>query len=223
MGKGISGLIRLFVLGGGVVLGFLGWRAWFANQTIEQLVKENHHLRAAIQNLSEESQIGYAKVLSQEPRDGKMITRLLFVETHRGDPSRRVLEKEFEIEGDIVHFDALIVKFSPQSVIDGKERAMYLWRRVYGETVRPEEGASIETPGQEPKRYEELCAKLSVKDRKLFWDEIWALSNDPLRLQQAGITAIFGNVVYRKLKPGLIYVFKISNSGQLVPETVPDL
>jgi hypothetical protein len=62
-----------------------------------------------------------------------------------------------------------------------------------------------------------------LKDRKLFWDEIWALSNDPARLQQAGITAIYGNVVYRKLRPGLIYVFKISNSGQLYPETVPAL
>ncbi|NLH17176.1 MAG: hypothetical protein GX455_11410, partial [Phycisphaerae bacterium] len=53
--------------------------------------------------------------------------------------------------------------------------------------------------------------------------EIWALSNDPARLQQLGITAVYGNVVYRKLRPGLIYVFKISNTGQLYPETVPAL
>jgi hypothetical protein len=49
------------------------------------------------------------------------------------------------------------------------------------------------------------------------------LANDPEALQQHGIKAIYGNAVYKKLKPGLIYVFKISPTGQLIPETVPDL
>jgi hypothetical protein len=221
--KSITWLVRLLVLGGGAALGFLAWDRYFTNRTIQQLVAENGQLRTAIQNLTEETQIGYAKVVSQEVRDGKFMTRLLFVETDRSDPAKRVLEKEFEIEGDVAHFDALIVKFSGQAVMDGRERAMYLWRRVYGETTKPEEAARIETPGAEPTRYADLCAKLSLQDRKLFWDEIWALSNDPARLQQLGITAIYGNVVYRKLRPGLIYVFKISNTGQLYPETVPAL
>jgi hypothetical protein len=49
------------------------------------------------------------------------------------------------------------------------------------------------------------------------------LANDPEVLQQHGIKAIYGNAVYKKLRPGLIYVFKISPTGQLYPETVPDL
>ena len=81
----------------------------------------------------------------------------------------------------------------------------------------------IETPGGEPRRYADICAKLSLKDRDMFWDEIWKLSNDPDRLREAGIKAIYGNVIYRKLKPGLIYVFKINNTGTLFPEVVPDL
>lgn len=35
--------------------------------------------------------------------------------------------------------------------------------------------------------------------------------------------AIYGSVVYQKLEPGLIYVFKISSTGALYPETVLDL
>ena len=57
----------------------------------------------------------------------------------------------------------------------------------------------------------------------MFWPEIWELSNDPDRLKDAGIQAIYGNAVYKKLRPGLIYVFKISPSGQLYPEVVPDM
>jgi hypothetical protein len=187
------------------------------------LLNENRQLKEAIHNLTDESQIGYAKVVKQETREGKVYTKVLFVETDRADSLKRVLEKEFEIEGDIVHFDTLIVKFREPLVQDGKERAMYLWRRIYGETMRPEEGFPIETPGTEPQRYADICKALSIRDRNLFWEQIWRLSNEPKLLEKAGIQAIYGNVVYRQLQPGLIYVFKINNTGTLYPEVVPDL
>ncbi len=188
-----------------------------------ELLRENKALRQNIANLTQESQIGYAKVLSQQTRDGRLYTRLLFVETDRDDPLRRVLEKEFEIEGDIVHFDALVVTFDPALVMDGRARSLYLWRRIYGETMSPEQGFAIETPDRQPARYADLCDKLSISDRQLFWEEIWKLSNNPAALQDIGVRAIYGNVVYRKLTPGLIYIFKISATGTLYPEIIPDL
>lgn len=218
---GVMGGLILVALA--VVLG-LGMAAFFyAGRTIYELLHENKALKEAINNLTQESQIGYAKVLRQEQKEGKTVTHLLFVETDRSDPHKRLLEREFVIEGDVVHFDALIVTFGKQLVMDGRERSLYLWRRVYGEHTAPEQGLAIEAPGYEPKRYADLCAKLSVRDRNLFWEEVWKLSNDPERLKEAGITAIYGNVVYQRLQPGLIYVFKISNTGALYPEVVPDL
>ena len=64
--------------------------------------------------------------------------------------NQRVLEREYEIKGDIVFFDALIVRFGTKVVMDGKEKAMYLWRRIYGESLAPENGLPIENPGEEP-------------------------------------------------------------------------
>ncbi|MCE5186387.1 MAG: hypothetical protein LLF76_09705 [Planctomycetaceae bacterium] len=203
--------------------GVIVWRQVTANRTIEQLLKENDDLKSAIANLTEERQIGYAKVLSQETREGKLYTRLLFVEADPADFTKQLLRKEYEIEGDVVHFDALIVTFGGELVKGGTEKAMYLWRRVYGEKMPPEQGFPIEEPGQPSPRYMELSVKLSVQDQKLFWDEIWSLSNNPKRLEQLGIKAVYGNVVYRQLKPGLIYVFKISSTGTLYPEIIPDL
>ena len=72
-------------------------------------------------------------------------------------------------------------------------------------------------------RYEDIFKALSVSDRDMFWQEIWALSDTPERLNASGIQAIFGLAVYKKLRPGLIYVFKITNTGALYPETVPAL
>lgn len=216
-------LAAVVTIAGLTVLGVLSYATFYASRTIYQLLGENKALKQAITNLTQEDQIGYAKVLSQEPRNGKLITRLLFVETDRNDKSKRLLEREYEIEGDVVHFDALIVKFGNEVVMDGKEKALYLWRRVYGETMSPASGFPIQIEGQEPTRYRDLCAKLSIRDRELFWSEVWKLSEDPERLQKVGVRAIYGNAVYKKLSPGFIYVFRISASGEVFPETVPDL
>jgi hypothetical protein len=49
------------------------------------------------------------------------------------------------------------------------------------------------------------------------------LANDAEKLKEFGITAIYGSVVYSQFKQGLIYVFKISPTGQFYPEVVPDI
>jgi hypothetical protein len=67
--------------------------------------------------------------------------------------------------------------------------------------------------------------KLLLKEDEAtrFWDAIWDLADDPDRLKRHGVEAIYGNAVYTRLKPGLIYIFKISANGRLSPEVVPDL
>ena len=215
--------VLLLLIIGLVAAGYFGRGYLLREMTIHQLLNENKQLKEAITNLTTEEQIGYAKVIKQETKDGKVWTTLRFVETARSDKLKKILEKDYTIEGDVVHFDALIVKFDNKMVMDGKERAMYLWRRIYGETMTPQDGFAIESPGTEPARYADLLARLPIKQREMFWSNIWDLANDVEKLKQEGITAIYGNAVYSKLRPGLIYVFKISPTGQLYPEIVPDM
>ena len=199
-------------------------RGWFYGAaTIRELLTENKQLRQAITNLTLEDQIGYAKVISQENREGKLFTSVRFVETARDDKLKKVLEKNYTIEGDVVHFDALVVKFGDKMVMDGKEKALYLWRRVYGENTAPEKGFMIEEPGEEPQRYKDLLELLPATERNLFWTNVWELANNSDQLKEYDIKAVYGNVVYSKLRKGLIYVFKISPTGQLYPEAVPDM
>ncbi|MGB2806613.1 MAG: hypothetical protein WBC22_02650, partial [Sedimentisphaerales bacterium] len=111
-----------------VIVAYLGRGFYYRAITIHQLLTENKHLKQAITNLTDEDQIGYAKVIAQEPNDGKILTTIKFIETARDDKLKTVLEKEYTIEGDIVYFDALIVKFGDKMVMDGKTKALYLWR-----------------------------------------------------------------------------------------------
>ena len=206
-----------------VIIAYLGRGFYYGAKTIHELLAENKHLKKAITNLTREEQIGYAKVISQQTIDEKLLTTIKFVETARDDKLKTILDKEYTIEGDIIHFDALIVKFGNKMVMDGTTRALYLWRRVYGEKMAPEEGFVIEQPGTEPQRYKDLLKALPIKQSQMFWSNIWDLANDQKKLQQHDIEAVYGNVVYTKLNKGLIYVFKIDPTGQVTPETVPDM
>ncbi len=220
-------LVRLF-FGGIVALvavagAYFGRGFYKGAMTIHELLGENKELKQAISTLTNEDQIGYAKVISQRTEEGRLLTTLRFVETSRDDKTQRILQKEYTIEGDVIHFDALIVKFDDQMVMDGKARALYLWRRVYGEKMTPEQGFPIEVPGAEPKRYSDLLKVLPVEHQELFWSNIWDLANNPAQLAQHGIKAIYGNVIYSQLREGLIYVFKIGPTGHLYVEDVFDM
>jgi len=214
----------LILIGAAIVgLGYLARGPYRAIATIQELLAENKELKQAITNLSREDQIGYAKVIAQETRDGELLTTIRFVETARDDKLQKILEKEYTVAGDIIHFDALIVKFGNKMVLDGKMRALYLWRRVYGEQMTPQEGFAIEDAGVEPQRYKDLLKLLPAEQRQMFWLHIWDLANDPEKLARYDIEAIYGNAVYSRLRKGLIYVFKINSTGQVYPEVIPDI
>jgi len=206
-----------------LIVAYLGRGFYYGAKTIHELLAENKQLKQAITNLTREEQIGYAKVINQQTTDGRLLTTIKFVETARDDKLKKILEKEYTIEGDIIHFDALIVKFSNKMVMDGKTRALYLWRRVYGEKMTPEKGFVIEHPGTEPQRYSDLLKALPIKQSQMFWSNIWDLANDTKKLKEYDIEAVYGNAIYSRLRKGLIYVFKISPTGQVYPETVPDM
>jgi hypothetical protein len=219
------GKIFSYILLGLFLVGFiyLARGLYYGTKTIYELLAENKQLKQAITNLTQEEQIGYAKVIEQQTKDGKVFTTVRFVETARDDKLKKILEKDYTIEGDVIHFDALIVKFGDKMVMDGRARALYLWRRVYGEKMTPENGFAIEDPGKEPQRYNDLLQALPVREKEVFWSGIWSLANDPEKLKEYDIRAIYGNVVYSRLAKGLIYVFKISSVGQVYPEVVPDM
>jgi hypothetical protein len=213
----------LLLLGAGA--GIAVWQSgvWRVTMTLSDLLTENRDLKEALAHLTAEDQIGYAKVLRQETVDGHVQTTIRFVETARGDQRRQVLVRECTIPGDVVHFDALIVRFPRQMVMDGKGRALYLWRRIYGETIPPEQGFAIEPEEGEPARYADLLGKLPVEHRAMFWEAIWSLANNPERLVEHEIQAVYGNAVYTRMEPGLIYVFRIGATGDFYVESVPEL
>lgn len=217
-GKTIGALIALAAL---VTAGILGVSFYHSTASIHELLTENHELNKAVKNLTREEQIGYAVLQSQSRDDeGELQSVVRFVQTAPEDPQVILSEQLFTVPGDIVHFDALIVKFTDDYVKDGTERALYLWRRIYGEHTQPASGEAIEIPGTAPERYYAITKSLKLKNRDIFWEAIWDLANDQNRLSEYGVKAVFGNALYTRLQAGKVYLFKIGPSGQIYPEVV---
>ena len=217
-GKWIGSLMVLAAL---VTASILGISFYHSTASIHKLLTENHQLNKAVRNLTQEEQIGYATLQSQSRNDlGELESVVRFVQTAADNPQTTVSEQLFVVRGDIIYFDALIVKFTNEYVKDGTERALYLWRRIYGETTTPANGDAIEIPGTAPERYYTITESLHLKNRDIFWEAIWELANDPTRLSDYGVQAVFGNAIYIRMQPGKVYLFKISATGQIYPETV---
>ncbi|MFU8848455.1 MAG: hypothetical protein ACNA77_07035 [Opitutales bacterium] len=214
-------ILTLVTLSAIVTAGVLGVVFYFSSSSIHSLLTENHQLNKAIRNLTEEQQIGYATLESRSRNAlGQAESLVRFVQTAPGRPNEVVSEEFFVVEGEVIHFDALIVKFSDDYVKDGKGRALYLWRRIYGENQAPAEGDLIQSPGQAPERYRAITQSLRLKDQSVFWDAIWDLANDPQQLSEYGLTAVFGNAIYTRMEPDRVYLFKISPTGQIYPDVL---
>jgi hypothetical protein len=215
-------LIFILIIIGAIYLVAIG--IYKGGTALNDMLTENKNLKKSLSNLTDENKIGYAKVIAQTKDDkGKVLTTTLrFVETARDNELQKVLEREYTIDGDIIHFDALIVKFSDKMVMDGRKRSLYLWRRIYGEKMAPEAGFSIEEYGAQPMRYFEIFKDIPLRQRQVFWSAIWDLANNPDQLAEYGITAIYGSVTYSQLRPHLIYIFRITPTGLLYPEVIPE-
>ncbi|MDG1242439.1 MAG: hypothetical protein P8P52_07750 [Opitutae bacterium] len=217
-GRLIGTLVMLAAL---ITAGILGMSFYHATASIHELLTENHQLNKAVRNLTDEEQIGYAILESQTRNElGQLESVVRFVQTAANAPKTLVSEQRFTVGGDIIHFDALIVKFTNEYVKDGTERALHLWRRIYGETTTPTNGEAIEIAGTAPERYYTITESLHLRDRDIFWNAIWKLANDPTHLSQYGIQAVFGNAIYTRMQIGKVYLFKISATGQIYPEIV---
>src|SRR6056297_1332077 len=104
--------IRVVILLLLVLAGIFGGALFYGTKTVHDLFENNRKLKQAIANLTHTDQIGYAKVINQEEKNGTLYTTLRFVETARDNKQETVLTRQYTIEGDVVHFDALIVSFS---------------------------------------------------------------------------------------------------------------
>jgi hypothetical protein len=178
-----------------------------------------------MQLLKVDHRVAELQVLGQEKHavSDRLVTRFSFVEV---DDEGRLLEepREFVIEGDVVHVDALVVSFQDEYVEKGdplRGTALCLFRRVYGEYQSPSEAALLDPIGNRPVAYSR--GHEPSKLEKEIWGDFWEYANNPQKAQEAGVRTAQGKVSYTQLRPQMRYRLMLRSTGDFTiqPERSP--
>jgi hypothetical protein len=194
-------LLGLAFVGGGAAT------AWFF-LSAGRHDAELRRLREVIDRLQAERRIAEIHVLRQDAQT----TTFRFREVRPdGAPLH---ERDFTIQGDVVYFDALVIKFEHAYVEQGdhlRGRSLYLFERVFGEHQEPAQGFRLDEGV--PIAYRVNASGPPSKFEQELWADFWKFALDPRAARAKGIRVAQGEAVRTKLRKGLVYRLTIEAAG----------
>jgi hypothetical protein len=189
---------------------------------IRALTERAQALEAAVRLLRHTERRARIVVLDQGPGpEGHLVTRIRFSElTSNGDPVGE--PREFSVTGDEVYVDTLVIKFEDEFITAGdalKGRSLLLFRRIFGDRLRPVDAHVLDREGQMPQAYAAEKAP-SAFEREL-WAQFWTLANDPAEAKRRGVRALHGEAVSTKLRKAGVYAVTFRSTGELTIQVAP--
>lgn len=192
---------------------------------IEQLNVEVERLETARRLLKMDSRVARLRVLDKkpDPTSGALTTTVEFVElddegNEIGDP------KILPIEGDQIYVDFWVVKFDDKYVEEAdlsRGTSIALFRRIFSEKRKPEEGFVLDEPNSLPAKYAQ-GGEPSEFEQKI-WNDFWKIANDREAAEALGIRAAHGEAASIKVEAGRSYLINLraSDGISIVPEPGP--
>ena len=144
-----------------------------------------------------------------------MTTRLRFVELNQ-DGLAIGPGQEYEIEGDIAYFEALVIKFDDDFVAANdllKGSSLLLFRRIFGEYQAPSDGFPLDPVGQYPAAYSPERGDTSF--HRDLWARFWEYALDPGVVRESGVRAMHGEAPFIKLEANRSFELELRSSGGL--------
>lgn len=186
-------------------------------ETIVKLNQENERLEAYLKILKHIDRRARVEVLRQtKDQQGNLQTTVRFTEIDAdGKPINT--SRDLTLPGQEVYFDTLVIKFDDHLIEQGdplKGQALMLFRRIFSNTMRAEDGFIIDKEGQAPEIYAERQAPNDFE--KELWKRFWELANDEKLAKEHGVRAIHGDAPYMRLEPDRIYEISLRSTGEVI-------
>jgi len=186
-------------------------------ETIARLEQDKQRLEAYLKILKHIERRARVEVLRQaKDQQGSQLTTIRFTEIDdAGKPINA--SRELTLRGEEVYFDTMVIKFDDHFIEEGdpfKGRALMVFRRVFSNTMRAEEGFVIDIEGQAPESYAEQQAPSSFE--KELWRRFWELANDEKLAKEHGVRAIHGDAPYIRLAPDRVYEVSLRSTGEVI-------
>lgn len=225
----VANTLRFLTLSGLAVIGAVGLLAYKkygeTQATIGRLTAENVRLESVIQRLQLEERVAEILVTDQKVVDGKKQTRLLLVERDRsGNP---LPPRSFDVVGEQVHVDALVIKFDKELVKANdplRGHAILLLEKIYGDAQAPAEAQRIDEPGRIPSIYKNSDPSISNYEQTL-WQEFWKLADSESLRKSRGVDVAHGVGVFGNLRSDRKYIITLTPDGNVTrrDEPIPDV
>ncbi len=185
-------------------------------------IEERSVLKQVIERLSADSRI--AEVLVTQSRfneETKAIeTTIKFLEYNaKGEPLE---PKFFTFQGNIIQFQALVIRFQDQLVQAGDKirgKSAYIFLKAFILDKRNTQVFDITDTHQIPSGYK-IPGAASEYEQKL-WEEFWNYALDPQARERMGIKNAQIEAPGSMFLPGTIYTLRIEHDGGLRIDTQP--
>jgi hypothetical protein len=210
---------KIVGLGAVIVAGSFG--IWFyqdrfsMRHEIQKLEEEKRVLTTVVQRLSDEKRVADAIVIDQKTVNGVLHSTVLFVETDKAGSD--LPPKSFQIEGEMAHIDALVIKFDRDFVKQGdslRGHSIALFTRIYGDQQPPSSAYPIDEPGKIPDVYRGADPRVSEFELQL-WKNFWKLADDPQYRAENGVRVANGQGVWGPFQPDKLYTITLESDGGL--------
>jgi hypothetical protein len=184
---------------------------------IRGLEQDKQRLEAYLKILKRIDRRARIEVLRQvKDQQGNQQTTIRFTETD-ADGKPISVSRELTLPGQEVYFDTLVIKFDDHFVEEGdplKGQALMLFRRIFSNTMRAEDGFVIDKVGQAPEIYAGHQAPSAFEQE--LWKRFWELANDEKLAKEHGVRAIHGDAPYMRLEPDRVYEISLRSTGEVI-------
>ncbi len=207
-------LLTLLVVGGSV--GIVFYRDnYSADRHVAELEQEKLQLQQIVQRLTDERRVAQLLVTDQKTVNGSQQTSLLLVEYARD--GSLLMPKSFTIKGNVVHIDAMVIKFDRPLVEQNdplRGHSIALFHRLFGDEQTPEQAFPIDQPDTIPDYYRTADPRVSTFEQNL-WNDFWRLTDDPAYRQSKGVRIANGQGIWLPVAPDKVYTISIESDGGL--------
>ncbi len=187
---------------------------------IASLDKENGRLKTYLKLLEFTERRAQLEVISQTKDEaGETVNKLRFTEL---DPQGGVIGEQrlVELKGDEVYIDTLVIKFEDHFVEQAdplKGKALLLFRRIFTNRVKPDDGYILDRHGVAPEIYAARTAPSSFEQE--LWTRFWDVANNEALAKQSGVKAMHGQAIYGRLLPNMVYTLLMRSTGEVILPT----
>jgi hypothetical protein len=146
---------------------------------------------------------------------GRVRTTVEFSEVDEEGKPISEKPQTFEIDGDQVYVECLVVKFDDkyieQNALD-RNTAICLFQRIFGEHQEPIDGFAIDQAGGAPASYRRYGETSEFEKR--IWADFWTIASDPAKAKELGIRAAHADAPSTRVREGVTYELDLRTTGE---------